>query len=129
MEAAEKLLGMPYFLTGQVVRGKQIGRTLGFPTLNILPGKNKLLPPNGVYYSQVRCRNRMYRAISNVGCKPTVTDEQVMGVESYLYDFDEEAYGEQIEVYLQKFRRPEQKFGSIEDLQCQLEKDIAAGRE
>lgn len=129
MEAAEKLLGMPYFLTGQVVRGKQIGRTLGFPTLNILPAKNKLLPPNGVYYSQVRCRNRVYRAISNVGCKPTVTDEQVMGVESYLYDFDEEAYGEQIEVYLQKFRRPEQKFDSIEDLQCQLEKDIAAGRE
>lgn len=129
MEAAEKLLGMPYFLTGQVVRGKQIGRTLGFPTLNILPAKNKLLPPNGVYYSQVRCRNRVYRAISNVGCKPTVTDEQVMGVESYLYDFDEEAYGEQIEVYLQKFRRPEQKFDSIEDLQCQLEKDITAGRE
>lgn len=129
MEAAEKLLGMPYFLTGQVVRGKQIGRTLGFPTLNILPAKNKILPPNGVYYSQVRCRNRMYRAVSNVGCKPTVTDEQVMGAESYLYDFDGDAYGEQIEVCLQKFRRPEQKFDSMEDLKRQLEKDIAAGRE
>lgn len=127
MRTVEQLLGMPYLVEGQVVRGNQIGRTLGFPTVNILPAESKLLPPNGVYFSQVRFRNKMYRAISNVGCKPTVTDEKVMGVESYLYDFDENIYDEQIEVYLQEFRRPEQKFDGVEALKRQLQEDIAAG--
>lgn len=128
MQMAEQLLGMPYLVEGQVVQGKQIGRTLGFPTVNILPCESKLLPPNGVYFSRVRFRDRLYRAISNVGCKPTVTDEKVMGVESYLYDFDENAYGERIEVYLSEFRRPERKFDSVEALKAQLEDDIEAGR-
>ena len=100
MEAAERLLGMPYLIAGEVVRGKQIGRTLGFPTVNVLPGKDKLLPPNGVYFSQVRCGDKLYRAISNVGYKPTVTDTRVMGVESYLYDFAGDLYGKHIEIYL-----------------------------
>ena len=124
---AEKLMGMPYMVVGKVVQGRQIGRTLGFPTVNILPGEGKLLPPNGVYYSSVRYNGRSYRAISNVGCKPTVTDEHVMGVESYLYDFDRNIYGESIEVYLHEFRRPEQRFQDIESLKNQLEQDIAAG--
>ena len=128
MQMAEQLLGMPYLVEGQVVQGKQIGRTLGFPTVNILPCESKLLPPNGVYFSRVRFRDRLYRAISNVGCKPTVTDEKVIGVESYLYDFDENAYGERIEVYLSEFRRPERKFDSVEALKAQLEDDIEAGR-
>lgn len=128
MQMAEQLLGMPYLVEGQVVQGKQIGRTLGFPTVNILPCESKLLPPNGVYFSRVRFRDRLYRAISNVGCKPTVTDEKVMGVESYLYDFDENAYGERVEVYLSEFRRPERKFDSVEALKAQLEDDIEAGR-
>lgn len=124
---AEKLMGMPYMVVGKVVQGRQIGRTLGFPTVNILPGEGKLLPPNGVYYSSVRYNGRSYRAISNVGCKPTVTDEHIMGVESYLYDFDRNIYGENIEVYLHEFRRPEQRFQDIESLKNQLEQDIAAG--
>ena len=124
---AEKLMGMPYMVVGKVVQGRQIGRTLGFPTVNILPGEGKLLPPNGVYYSSVRYNGRSYRAISNVGCKPTVTDEHIMGVESYLYDFDRNIYGENIEVYLHEFRRPEQRFEDVESLKKQLEKDISAG--
>ncbi len=129
MEAAERLLGMPYLIAGEVVRGKQIGRTLGFPTVNVLPGKDKLLPPNGVYFSQVRCGEKLYHAISNVGYKPTVTDERVMGVESYLYDFTGNLYGERVEVYLQAFRRPERRFQGLEALRAQLQEDIAAGRE
>lgn len=127
MEGAERLLGMPYLIAGEVVRGKQIGRTLGFPTVNILPGKDKLLPPNGVYFSQVRYGERLYRAISNVGCKPTVSDERIMGVESYLYDFSGDLYGEHVEVYLHRFCRPERHFESVEALREQLQKDIAAG--
>lgn len=127
MEQAERLLGMPYPVMGTVVKGNQLGRTLGFPTLNLLPESSKLLPPNGVYYSHVRCGGKIYRAISNVGCKPTVTEEDVTGIESYLYDFQEDAYGREIEVFLLKFRRPEQRFESVEALKRQLQEDIAAG--
>lgn len=127
MELAERLLGMPYIIAEEVVTGNRLGRTIGFPTVNVLPAKNKLLPPNGVYFSEVHCRGKMYRAISNVGYKPTVTEERVMGVESYLYDFDQEVYGEPIEVYLLAFRRPERQFQNVEALRAQLEEDIAAG--
>lgn len=127
MEAVEHLLGMPYMIAGEVVRGRQIGRELGFPTVNVIPGRNKLLPPSGVYLSQVRCGGKLYSAISNVGCKPTVTDERVMGVESYLYDFTGDLYGRQVEIYLRKFKRPEKRFENIEALQRQLQEDIATG--
>lgn len=127
MRLAEKLLGMPYPVLGTVVKGNQLGRNLGFPTVNLLPRENKLLPPNGVYFSQIRHRGRLYRAISNVGYKPTVTEERVMGLESYLYDFQEDIYGESIEVYLLEYSRPERRFESVEALRGQLEKDIKAG--
>ena len=128
MESAERLLGMPYLVAGQVVPGKQLGRTLGFPTVNILPRDEKLLPPKGVYLSRVRHKDKVYRAISNVGNKPTVTRESVIGVESYLYDFAGDLDGEQIEVYLCAFRRPERRFQSVEALREQLKEDIAAGK-
>ena len=128
MESAERLLGMPYLVAGQVVPGKQLGRTLGFPTVNILPRDEKLLPPKGVYLSRVRHKDKVYRAISNVGNKPTVTRESVIGVESYLYDFAGDLYGAQIEVYLCAFRRPERRFQSVEALREQLKEDIAAGK-
>lgn len=127
MESVRQLLGMPYMLLGRVSRGKQLGRTLGFPTLNILPGAEKRLPPPGVYFSQVRVRGRLCQAISNVGYKPTVTDERILGVESFLYDFEEDVYGETAEVYLCSFRRPERRFRDVEALKGQLQEDIAAG--
>ena len=127
MSQAEEYLGAPYTITGTVVHGNQIGRTLGFPTVNLLPESNKLLPPNGVYYSGVLFQGKKYRAISNVGYKPTVTKEHVMGVESYLYDFEEDIYGEEIEVYLYEFKRPEQQFTGLESLKEQLQRDIREG--
>lgn len=127
MELAEQLLGVPYTISGQVVYGNRIGRTLGFPTVNLLPPENKLLPPKGVYDSRVRCLGQQYRAITNVGYKPTVSDEKVMGVESYLYDFDKEVYGEPIEVSLLSFRRPEQRFENLEALKRRLKEDIESG--
>lgn len=127
MELVEKLLGMPYSVAGSVVPGNRLGRTLGFPTVNLIPEKSKLLPPNGVYFSEVSLCGERYRAISNVGYKPTVTDERIMGVESYLYDFDREIYWEDVEVHLLGFRRPEKRFDSVEALREQLREDIAAG--
>ena len=128
MEEAESMLGMPYTLVGTVEHGNHIGHTLGFPTVNLLPSAGKLLPPNGVYYAAVRYNGRVYKAISNVGTKPTVSEEKVMGVESYLYDFDQDIYGQEIEVALKSFRRPERKFASLEELKNQLDLDIADGR-
>ena len=127
MELADRLLGMPYMVAGRVVRGKQLGRTIGFPTVNIIPGSGKLLPPAGVYFSQVRCKDKLYRAVSNVGYQPTVTSEKTLGVESYLYDYGGDMYDMLIEVYLHSFRRPEQRFESVEALRRQLEEDIRAG--
>ena len=128
MEAACSLLGMPYMVSGEVVIGNRIGRRIGFPTVNVLPDENKLLPPNGVYFSSVWIEEKQYRAITNVGYKPTVTSEKVMGVESYLYDFDENIYGRQVEVYLHAFHRPEQRFENVEALKRQLQRDIDSGK-
>ena len=94
----------------------------------LVPPAGKLLPPNGVYYAAVRHNGKVYKAISNVGTKPTVSSEKVMGVESYLYDFDQDIYGQEIEVALKRFRRPERRFGSLEELKEQLDRDIADGR-
>lgn len=127
MRTVEQLLGMPYMVAGKVTEGKKLGRKLGFPTVNLLPESGKLMPPNGVYFSKVRHGGKTYRAISNVGYKPTVASERILGVESYLYDFSGTIYGEEIEVYLCEFLRPEQRFESLEALQAQLKKDIAAG--
>lgn len=127
MELVTRLMGAPYTFAGRVEHGNRIGRTLGFPTVNLLPPDNKLLPPAGVYYSRVIHRGTSYRAISNVGCKPTVTGEGIPGVESYLYDFAQDIYGESIQVCLYAFRRPERQFGGLEELKAQLELDIAAG--
>lgn len=129
MKEVERLLGMPYPVAGRVTRGKQLGRTLGFPTVNIVPEESKLLPPNGVYYSQTRCGGRLYNSISNVGFKPTVSTEKTMGVETYLYDFDGMVYGEEIEVYLCEFSRPERRFDGTDALREQLRRDILAGAE
>lgn len=128
MEMAEKLLGMPYGVSGQVVGGNKIGRTLGFPTINLLPDECKLLPPCGVYFSKVLWDGEWYSAISNVGYKPTVTEEKRLGVETYLYDFDRMIYGEDVEVVLCKFHRKEQCFENLDALREQLQQDILAGR-
>lgn len=128
MKLANEMLGTAYSLTGVVTHGRRLGRTIGMPTANLLPEKDKLLPPNGVYYSRVRYQDKVYKAISNIGCKPTVSAEMVLGVESYLYDFTEDIYGKEITVELLEFRRPEMKFADVEALKTQMEKDIQAGK-
>lgn len=128
MEEAAAMLGKPYGVSGRVEHGRQLGRTIGMPTANIIPDKDKLLPPNGVYYSKVVADGKEYRGISNVGCKPTVNDDGVIGVETYLYDFQDDLYGRDIVVELLAFRRTERKFDDVDALKRQLEEDIAAGK-
>lgn len=128
MEAVTRMLGTPYSISGRVEHGKRLGRTIGMPTANLLPEQDKLLPPNGVYYSGVIIGDKVYRGITNIGCKPTVSDGHIMGVETYLYDFAGDIYGKDITVQLLAFRRPEMKFDDVDGLKAQMRKDIAAGQ-
>lgn len=129
MEQVAELMGDYYTIEGGVCHGAGLGHDLEMPTANLLPARDKLLPPFGVYFSRVRYEDRWYPAISNVGCKPTVTDDGQPGVETFLYDFDGQLYGEEIAVQLLSFHRPEQHFPSVEALKRQLRADMAAGRE
>lgn len=127
MDKVRSFLGASYSILGTVSHGKKLGRTIGMPTINIHPAADKLLPPAGVYYSGVKYKGTLYKAISNVGYKPTVTDEKVMGIESYLFDFEGDLYGEEVEVFLHAFKRPERKFDSVEALKEQMHLDRLEG--
>lgn len=128
MELVHKLLGYPYYITGEVLHGKRLGRTLGMPTTNLIPTTRKMLPPNGVYASVTSLKGKDYPGVTNIGYKPTV-GANFRGVETYLFDFDEDLYGEAIQVKLMKFERPERKFDSLEELRDTMHRDIAFGRE
>ncbi len=123
-----QMLYQPYTIYGEVIHGRKLGRTLGMPTVNQLPEMNKLLPQNGVYYSRVYCQDQWYDGITNVGCKPTVSGDDIRGVETYIYDFDQNVYGNEIRVSLLQFARPEQRFASVEELKQQMLRDIENGR-
>ena len=129
MQVVNEMLGYPYTVAGIVEYGKQLGRRLGFPTLNVHPAKEKLLPPNGVYIDRVKLDGVWYDGIGNVGVKPTVTDEKRMLIESYLFDYEGNAYGKNVKIQLYEFRRPEKKFASVEEMRQQVESDISYGRE
>ena len=129
MGKARKLLGTPYYVSGVITHGKSLGHTIGVPTVNIIPEKSKLLPPNGVYYSYVILDGKTYKGMTNIGYKPTVSDEKQLGVETYIYDFDQDIYGKFMEVELLSYRRSEKHFDGIDALISQMQSDIEAGRE
>lgn len=128
MEEAAQLLGTPYTVRGEVCHGAGKGAIFGMPTANIPFPEERLSPPFGVYFSRVLYGGNSYAAISNVGCKPTVTDAGRVGVETYLYDFEGNLYGKDIAVQLMAFHRPEQRFESVDALKRQLRADREAGR-
>ncbi|MBR5316551.1 MAG: bifunctional riboflavin kinase/FAD synthetase [Lachnospiraceae bacterium] len=129
MEHVTKLLGEPYMVIGEVVHGAKLGRKIGMPTINILPQREKMLPPKGVYYSKTIIGEKEYKSITNIGEKPTVSDEKQIGVETYLYEFDQDVYGKNAIVKLIKFKRPERKFTDLEELKAQMLKDVNDGRQ
>lgn len=128
MEEVQSMLGFPYYLEGQVVRGNQLGRTWGIPTANIMVNQIKLLPPNGVYFSSIEVDKKVFFGITNIGTKPTIGDDYEKNAENYIYDFSEEIYGKNIKIQLLKFHRPERKFDSVEALVEQLQQDIQSGK-
>lgn len=125
---ANELLGYHYFIKSEILHGKKLGRRIGMPTINMILPKHKLLPPNGVYVTEVLVNGKKYMGVTNVGCKPTVSDENIVGVETYIDEFSQDLYGEKIVVSFLEFIRPEMKFGSIEELKTQMESDIQVAR-
>ena len=125
LRKANELLGYYYFIKSDVVHGKKLGRTIGVPTINMVLPENKLLPPNGVYVTEVNVDGISYVGVTNVGCKPTVSDSNMIGVETYILDFEQMVYGDSIVVSFVEFIRPERKFSSVEELKKQLQEDIS----
>lgn len=126
MEKANELLGEPYSIHGTVIHGNHIGTSLGFPTANIIPPPDKHLPPFGVYVSRVLVHGQVYGGVSNIGRKPTVAGDNPVGIETYIMGMEENLYGQEIEVQLLHYCRPEQKFESLAALSHQLEHDKQA---
>lgn len=121
---ANNFLGYEYSLLGMVVKGKQIGRRIGFPTANInLFSEEKLIPKSGVYVSKVQLNGQFWYGVTNIGYKPTVEYSTQMHIETHIFNFTEEIYGQVLEVFPLYYLRSEQKFDSLESLSFQIEQD------
>lgn len=122
IDEANKYLGRPFSINGEVVRGSELGRKIGFPTANIEIPIDRIYPKPGVYISSVNIDGDEYRAITNVGSKPTV-GEGVMNIETNIFDYSGDLYGRKIEIGFRRFIRRIEKFESVEALREQLVRD------
>lgn len=125
---ANEYLGYPYLLTGTVVEGKQLGRTIGFPTANIRIGENyKLIPKIGVYVVKSQIGGQTVFGMMSIGTNPTVNGDSLT-IEVYFFDFDADLYGQQLEISVLEYIRDEEKFASVEILKDYLHQDMAFSR-
>ncbi|MDB4297606.1 bifunctional riboflavin kinase/FAD synthetase [Flavobacteriaceae bacterium] len=123
IETATEYLTQPFSLQGTVVKGKQLGNTIGFPTANIaIAEAYKLSPKTGVYIIKAIHNNRTYKGLVNIGFRPTVNGKNKT-IEAHLFDFDKDIYGDELQISFLHYIRNEEKFYSVEELKQQLEKD------
>ena len=128
VEIANAYLNKPFELSGTVIKGEQLGRTIGFPTANLdLKDSTKLIPANGVYAVKVLLKNegKTYFGMMNIGFRPTVSQAQKQSIEIYLFDFQADIYDSHLKVSLYKRIRTEEKFVNLATLKSQLSKDEA----
>lgn len=128
MEECEKYLGRYYSIGGKVVEGNKLGRTIGFPTANLVADDALVTPSNGVYVTYCICNGKRYPSVTNVGVKPTIGNYN-KNAETHIFDFDEDLYGRDIEVEFLKKTRDERKFGSVQELSEQINRDCMTARE
>ncbi|MEO0888320.1 MAG: riboflavin biosynthesis protein RibF, partial [Cyanobacteria bacterium J06648_10] len=128
-DTATRLLGRPYILSGRVVKGQQLGRTLGFPTANLQVPQKKYLPRTGVYQVYVygvaqsdEPPDEPLKGVMNIGNRPTVSG-QSLSIEVHVFDWTGDLYGKPLTVSLAGFLRPEQKFESLDALKAQIQRD------
>lgn len=129
LETAYKLLGRHYSITAEVVSGRRIGNTIGFPTANIHPEGYLVLPQNGVYITKTLLDGKLYNSMTNVGFNPTFEEVKQITVETHIIDFNQDIYGKKIEVFFLKKIRDEKKFDSVQNLIDQIAKDMQETRE
>jgi riboflavin kinase/FMN adenylyltransferase len=123
-----KYLGREFTILGTVTEGRQLGRRLGFPTAN-LRAHNELFPPNGVYAARAWFNGREYGGIVNIGVRPTIENEAGERLlELHLFDFEQEIYGQDVEVAFLEYLRPEQKFKDLDELKAQIRRDAEKAR-
>ncbi|WP_420208688.1 bifunctional riboflavin kinase/FAD synthetase [Candidatus Electronema sp. JC] len=127
MEEVRRLLGRCYYIRGEVRRGRQRGRGLGFPTANLSISEDDLCPKQGVYVTQVICGGRMYGSISNIGRNPTFGENELVA-ETHIFDFSDDIYGQPIRLNLLRHLRGEIKFNSAEELAAQIRRDVETAR-
>lgn len=128
VQTANRFLGRLYNLTGTVVKGRQLGRTIGFPTANLqVDDPAKLIPANGVYAVDVEYAGQTLGGMLNIGFRPTVAGTN-QTIETYIFDFDKDIYGEHITLRFREFLRPEQKFDGLPGLVAQLKRDEESAR-
>jgi len=123
IDLANEFLGYPFFITGKVTRGDQIGRKIGYPTANILIEENyKLIPSDGIFAAKVKIADKGYTGMAYIGSRPTISGI-TRNIEVNIFDFDTEIYGQQIKLEFHHFIRNDIKFSSLEELTTQLGKD------
>ena len=128
MDRASQMLGREYALCGEVVRGDELGRKLGFPTAN-LDASGRLVPPHGVYAVHAYVAGTRHRAVANIGLRPTLRNPAPeLRVEAHLLDFDGDLYGQEVEMTFVEKLRDEQKFSSTDELRAQIARDVNAAR-
>lgn len=128
IRTANQFLNRPYSLTGTIVKGRQLGRTIGFPTANMqVDDAAKLIPANGVYAVSVEYGGQTLGGMLNIGFRPTVAGTH-QTIETYIFDFDKDIYGEHMTLRFREFLRPEQKFDGLPALVAQLKRDEEAAR-
>lgn len=122
VKEAINMLSKPYLLKGKVIHGKHLGRTIGVPTANLGFDNKMVIPSKGVYYTNVKYNNRVFKGLTSVGNNPTVNGKELT-VETFILNFDEMIYGEELEVYFIERIRGEIKFDSLDELVEQIKKD------
>lgn len=123
IEKVNTLLGREYVIKGVVKHGRHLGNTIGFPTINLIPEKSKILPRYGVYASKIVIDDEIFYGVTNIGDNPTIADDNATTVETYIFDFERDVYDKEVSVYLVNFIRNEQKFSGIGELKEQLDLD------
>ena len=123
------LLGRNYSISGTVIHGKKLGRTIGIPTINMQIDKGYAVLKNGIYVSQIKIDGTLYRSVSNIGIRPSVKDNDLINCETHIIGFDGDLYGRNLSVEFLKFVRDERKFDSINKLKEQIIKDIITAKE
>lgn len=131
ISVANAYLGQPFELKGKVIKGKELGKTIGFPTANIkLESDLKILPKIGVYAVEIILpSNTLCKGMMNIGIRPTVSNENSLSIEVHIFDFNENLYDTFIVVRLLSYIRSEQKFSSVDELKKQLQQDEKICRE